>query len=611
MEAPASPAAPALSALRGRPSPASPRTYRLAPLHGPQLGPQHHATPMELSAMSSTHDAGQFERECSKTSARGADRLAVASRRHQAVLDQLEADRRSRQANLERQTGTHQADLNRQVAATRDYLTTSQARTTELEQDEAERVADKRQALQRQTQAREEVDSNHQQTTRDLLDATEKADVAIAQSKSDTRAKLDFLKQHREALEAKLGEDLQWRADACLTFVDGVYSESTQRVLKAEAYRHSAAMTCERMGELAQASKTTAQQKVKLTEEKAAIRAAELSRECHQTQVQTDKAVKEQLQGSKTELQRARQYCERVREAMAQEAAEYADRIREVEREHRQHDLDWEMKRDTLEEQRKEVAKAGNQAVQDQEDRFQVRRKACEAELDAVERRLREVEQETRQRSEMILEQWVAGNAAAEQTARDLERDAEQALKEMRERVATGVQENSGQNDDLKKKGEASVEALERRANHAVDSTQPALEAARKADEQAAAEAMDELKRIRPEPGRISAEADADVDTTMQRAAAEEDRLQREADEFCNEAKARMKAAHDDEKRMKAQAAEAWSRLRKACHQLRLMNLHDFAQAIVDGEYSDPQTKERIAPPLGTGLPRLVIASYS
>merc|ERR1719330_1989474 len=138
-------------------------------------------------------------------------------------------------------------------------------------------------------------------------------------------------------------------------------------------------MTCERMGELAQASKTVAQKKVKLNEEKAAIRAAEMAKECHETQVQTDTRVKEQLEGSQAQLMKARQYCDRVREAMAHQAAENADRIRERERQHREHDHDWEMKRDALEEARKEAARAGSQAVQDQEDRFQARRRACEA----------------------------------------------------------------------------------------------------------------------------------------------------------------------------------------------------------------------------------------
>lgn len=561
--------------------------------------------------MSHKHDAGQYERERSKISARAADRIAVASQRHQAVIDRLQADRKARQDSLELEAAAHQAELDHQVVRTRDHLAAAEERTCEHEQEEVQRVEEKRRALEQKAQSREQVLSHHQQTTRNLIEATQQADEAISQSRAETQERSAELKRHREDMEATMTEDMWSRTDASQVFIRDVHAQSMQRVRKAEAYRHSATMTCERMGELAQASKTTAQRAVKLNEEKAAIRAAEMTQECHNTQVQTDRAVKEQLQGSVSGLQKAREYCDRVREEMSLDTAKCSQKIREIEQAQRGKDQERELQRSALEEERKDAAKAGNKAVQDQEDRFQARRKASEAELDAVEKRLREVEQETRQRAESILEQWAAGNAAAEEAARDIERRAEQALKDMREKVAAGEQANSGQNGEIKKNGADTVSALERQANHVVDSTQPKLEATRRADEKAAAEATETLKQLKPEPGRLAAEADAEADAAMQNAAAEEQRLQQEGEAFCSTAKATMKAAHDEEKQMKVESAEAWSRLRKACHQLRLLNLHDLAQAIVDGDFDYPKPKEKVMPPLGTGLPRLVIASYT
>lgn len=594
---------------RIRPVPHSPANYRLQALTGPQLGPQHHVTPMEQSAATSRQEAGHFERERKRVSARAAERLAEAERRHRAVLEQLEAERAEKQEALHRETKAKQAELERQEEALRQHLVDGRSRTAEHHKLKEQQLHSKREALQLHAQARREIEQNHAQTIRDLHEATQLADSTIANARADTRAKLDVLRQHRENLQAKLHEDISVRTAASRAFVEDMHAQANKRVLKSEAYRHSAAMTSERVGELAQASRSTAQRKAQLDEEKAAWQAAEMAKSCHRTQVLTDAAVKEQLQGSAAELQRARDHCARVKEEMAQAAAEYADKIRQAEKEHKQRDLEVESERLALEENRMEAFKGNCQAMQQADARFRTKRDACEAELEAVERRLREVEHETRQRAEGILAEWAAGNAAAEEAARELERRAEEALKEMQGKIAEKELAKDEHKNTLSLVGEQSVSALVRKANQVIDSTQATLEAARQSDERAAAQAMETWRGIRGQPDQIVADADAQVEAAMQRAGEEERRLQLEADARCEAARARAKAAQSEEQRLKAETSEAWARLRKAGFQLRLANLHDFAQGIVLGQFDVPQPRERVKPSMGTGLPFLFTAT--
>merc|ERR1711998_464456 len=126
--------------------------------------------------------------------------------------------------------------------------------------------------------------------------------------------------------------------------------------------------------------------------------------------------------------------------------------------------------------------------------------------------------------------------------------------------------------------GTAKVMELEKQANKVVDATQPALEAARRDDEREAAAALQKRQEARHRPEEISKEADEQIATVNAKAAEEEARLFSEADLKIAAARAATKAAYEEELWLQAESAEAWSRIRKACFELRQINLHDFAQ---------------------------------
>lgn len=563
---------------------------------------------MEQSAASNHRDAAVLERQTRNLSQRTADRLNVAQDRHRAVLNQLDADTTRRQNAYQAETSKLEATWGQHVQATQGSVARAHRDIRQNEAAEEQWMSSKRHCMQHQAEARSEVDRNHAETTRNLLQAGERADAAIVASKAETRAKLEVLRQHRMNLQNKMNTDMQTRSAMQAGYVDDMRVKGSKREIKTEAYRHTSAMTCERVGEIAQAAKTGSQKQVDLLREKAIVQVVDMAKTAHETLVQTDSAVKEHLEGSAVELQAARDHCGQVRQEMAHEAAEYAEMMRQLELKQRAKDQDVEDKRLGLENDRVESFKAGCQFAQDAEARFRERRMACEAELDAVDRRLREIEQDTKRRAEEIMESWTSGNAAAEATVRSLEEQAETELKNMQSYVAEGERDKSQQNTELKQSSSEAVAALKDHGNQVLSDTQPTLEATREADEQAAAAAMQTVKSLRPEPGQIAAAADASVEAAMQRAREEDQRLQAESEANQEVAKAATRTAHQEEIYFKAEASEAWARLRKACFQLRLINLHDFAQGIVDGTFDLPPLEKELRMPLGTGLPVVLTA---
>merc|ERR1712048_181459 len=49
--------------------------------------------------------------------------------------------------------------------------------------------------------------------------------------------------------------------------------------------------------------------------------------------------------------------------------------------------------------------------------------------------------------------------------------------------------------------------------------------------------------------------------------------------------KSASKRAREQEEWLRAETAAAWARIRQACYQLRLFNLHDFAKGIAEGAF--------------------------
>jgi len=395
-------------------------------------------------------------------------------------------------------------------------------------------------------------------------------------------------------LAKQLEEDLKRRSEAQARFLEEVRVQEQQRRDKSQHYKKGAWMLCDHFADTAEAGKTAAQRNADLTREKAAYEVADLQRQAHQTQVSMEVAVKDHLAGSAAELFAAREHCAKVRDDMSRETAEYAQKIRELEEHYKAHCRGIEAEKEELDSGRLDVFKSGCQAVKDAEQRFRQRRVACEEELDGIDKRLREIESETNRRAQRIMAQWTQGNAAAEAEVRCLEDEAEGALRDLQ---ALSPEQSGGAKDatlknvaesTLPSAGAETLTELERKVVEVQQSTQPSLEAAREEHERAAAAALRAAAELHSEPARLAGEADAACEAAQQAAADEERASEVVAERRQEAAKAAARAANREEMRLKAETSEAWARVRKACFQLRLAGLHDFAAGIVGGGFDLP-----------------------
>merc|ERR1712084_2165 len=131
------------------------------------------------------------------------------------------------------------------------------------------------------------------------------------------------------------------------------------------------------------------------------------------------------------------------------------------------------------------------------------KRETSESELDAVHRRLRSVEDETRDRVQQILGSWLDGSRATETTIRGLEHEGQAAINAMQSDVNRMIEQFSKQHCETQKNSADMVAMMKRRANKLVDSTQPSVDSARYSDDQAAHAARKALLELKLVPDEI------------------------------------------------------------------------------------------------------------
>merc|ERR1712039_135468 len=91
-----------------------------------------------------------------------------------------------------------------------------------------------------------------------------------------------------------------------------------------------------------------------------------------------------------------------------------------------------------------------------------------------------------------------------------------------------------------------------------------------------------ELKLV---PDKIRMDAEKQIQALDEKAEAEVERLLKEGEDAAEAGKSASKRAREQEEWLRAETAAAWARIRQACYQLRLFNLHDFAKGISEGAF--------------------------
>jgi len=561
--------------------PPSPRHIKLKPITG--------ATMMELAVDDKKRDAALCKRETDRVNFRTSERLAIAENRHRDILNQLEGDRENKKATMQRQVELAEAETTKEgMASTRNGLI-MHGLTREQHQLEAQHQSARQQAWDGIASTHDFADRHASHIDAELQASSTAAAHTIEALRADARAQLDKLQQRRASTEAKAFQDMHDREQRAREIAERAHVQGSEEVRRSEVTRHRAALTVDLAGEKAQATRTTAQEKVRLNEQQAAKETSSLAKAGHLVQADCSVSIRDKIKNSAVELEAAHHYCKQIKHEVANQATMTKRKFGHMDANADAHAKEIERHVNKLEKDRLESFVAAQAKVQSAEEQFRNKRAVCEKDLEAVNQRLREVEEETLARAQRLLEQWIAGNKAAEDSVRDLERKGRNAIKEMQALVNKRIQDSLSQNTTLQENGTAEVARLERQANLEMDSTQPRLEAARHTDEEMAEKARAAWRELRPRPEMIRAAADADIERIMGDAREEESRLMEAADQKVEAAKVATKLAHGEEKWLLAEAAEAWARIRTSCYQLRLVNLHDFAQGIIDGAYDLPQ----------------------
>mmetsp|Transcript_29030 Transcript_29030/g.52740 ORF Transcript_29030/g.52740 Transcript_29030/m.52740 type:complete len:594 (-) Transcript_29030:152-1933(-) len=527
-----------------------------------------------------------------KVSRQTEDRLAVAEARHRQVLAGIEREADATGSVLHVHTRSHEREGNRLEAVAQESVAKTEALDREQQELEAQHIETRREGLERVARLRQHTEEHTQNIDRDIQEIRASADEALENSRAEARAKLADLSQQRAEIHENCRSNMDRRHKACEALQSSLDVSSHLQVVKSEVTRQRAAVAVDYAGAVSQATKTISQERVLRNEAKAEEQARDLALNGHQLQDEVASSLKQRLRRNFVDLQAAHDYCAEVKIALASDTTQYKRRMRQIDTEAASAAREEERKVIAQDQDRLAVFKQAHRHVENCEENFQARRMECEGEHDEIHQRLRQVERDTRARADQILAQWVADSEKAEQTIRNLEEKGRKAIEAMQAAVNDEIRQLGERNAAAQENGATAVASLERQANEVVNSTQPALEAARCADEEAAARALATLRDIKKRPEEIRATADAKIDAKMEEARLEEERLKQEAEARIAAFRAETKASAREEKQLQEETAQAWTRLRSACYQLRLVNLHDFAQGIVDGNFDLPLVPE-------------------
>jgi len=539
----------------------------------------------EADKKASVHAARQALKAREQVSRRARERLDIAEVRHHQVLSGLDGEYDRDVRKFCARTQADEAGVEHLEAAALASVERAEAETREQAASEAGHIADRQRALDRVVRARSEAAETSKAVEAHVREAQDAADRSVLSSRESARQRLDELSRVREDAWSKRSSDVVTRETEKEGLLQNLESQSHVEVVRSEVARQRAAMAVDLAGARSQAMATEAGVRTSRDEALATDRVFQLSKAGHIMEGQLDCLLKDKLKDSALNLEAAHEYCQEVRRSMASENAQFQRRMRQIELEAAARARSEERKVNALEAERLNEFTLGHEALSQTENQLRSRRADCEAEAAELHQRLRQAEADSRQRADQILEQWIAGSEAAEQAVRQFEQQGRTIMESMQSDVTSKLKVFMEQNAAVQEEGTTKIVELERQANKVIDATQPALEAAKRDDEREAAEAVTKLREARHLPEEIRKKADEAIESKDANAREMEAELAQQAKLKIAAARAATKAAHEEQQWLQVETAEAWGRIRKACFELRLVNLHDFAQDIVSGDY--------------------------
>lgn len=537
-------------------------------------------------------DAAEHARERRTVEQRAAERLKIASDRHEQVLAGLRSFRDQRVSQLQQEVdrlNAHREDVQDRSRSTINKL---QEQQREQERNRDQHKVDRLDALDRVFQSRQGVLNHTAETDSAIVNASELAGENIQDIREQAAVHRDVARHQRsDALADSNAQKSRLTKDSDAV-VAAARKQAAANVLHSEIVRNHAAVTVDHVRMKDQATRTAMEATALRTAEKADRRCRELAKVAHQVDKKCHSEIQARMKNSALDLEAAHDYCRQVKEALANEAADYKQLMVRIGQDAEANARDVERQVRQLEYERLECFAEGRRKIDEAMDYKAMKRAECDSEIGAVHNRLREVEMETRRRAKQILDMWLAGNRSAEFRVRELEQEGSDAIAEMQRIVNDMIKDSKAASEDLHKQGTDGVQQLEDQGRNTMNSTQPSVDIARRGHDEAKRSAMSEWADLKLEPAQIRAKADAEIDAMMAEADTEIQRLEREYNKWVRGPRAATKAAREEEAWLLESSAAAHKRIRAAIYQLRLFNLHDFAEDIASGVFDEPLPDE-------------------
>eukprot|EP00933_Yihiella_yeosuensis_P007819 TRINITY_DN11299_c0_g1_i1.p1 TRINITY_DN11299_c0_g1~~TRINITY_DN11299_c0_g1_i1.p1 ORF type:complete len:596 (+),score=172.14 TRINITY_DN11299_c0_g1_i1:67-1788(+) len=545
-------------------------------------------TDLEKETQSIAWNNNEMKREQQKVAWRGAERVRIADERYNKIRAQQQANRDSQQAGLQRDIQNAEAHLWRHNLAAEKMLQDLEDNKVEVMSFEERCRSHRQEAVQKVSETRELQDQHLANTHQEIDNVKQAASDAVETLWAETRAKLDEDKQQRMDWQAETQARLVAREADANRFADEVAMFSTKEVLKMETFRHRAAASADRVQELAQATRTEAQNHMRIHSERAKEQAKELRQITHQVKLRCDTALADKMAETAAEFHSARDFCQQAalqfkqlkdenRRKVAEAEAAAGEETQTAARQVRNLEL---AMLDRWTEARSSIKEAGDSKNKSSEQ--------YEQEIKALEIRFQELQEETQNRVKEIMKQWADGSKENGDAIERLAKQGREAMEELKQANGRISKITSGKHMDMQASTAAQAQLVQKQAQQDIEAIRREADEKKDEDDKATQIALAELNRLKQEAADAEAAADAEIEGAMARATLCETEMKQQAEAEAKMFKDRTKAAHAEEKLFITDTAAAYSRLRKACYQLRLANQHDLAQAIVGGEFDRP-----------------------
>lgn len=540
---------------------------------------------LEREAVQTAWKAKELQREAGKVEARGAERLVLAQERYQAFRAQQQKAREAAAEALRRDISRAQEHLWRTQLNTEETLQDLETQRQSWEEEEKDSKVARQKAQQRVYTARENVDAYAAQADAEADAAAQAAEQEVEASKAAAKAAVAAHREDRSRFQDQTSKDLAAKKEQAESFVEDVIAKTKSCMRQMETERHHAAMHMDLVAERHQATKTEAQARMKLHEEKSKKQAKELEHMTHQLRLRSDEALAEKMAGTQRELTSAKAFCAQVQTDMEEAIRSTKLAAMKIEAEAAANTFEEQRKLQDLENNALQSFKGSREEAQGAWDETASRRKALQEELDEIHAQYQKLHDDTRSKMTSIMAQWNESRQAMEKSIADFEVKRKDAFEELEVVMQRTKEKHQVQNQAIRQSCVHAVAECKEESEKVVFATYEAAVDAARVEEAAAAAALAEAQRWKDQIPGLEAEADAEIEAFLAEAAVQEEQLRRDSEAQVSLSKRLTQTAHEEEKVYITETSAAWARVRKACYQLRLASLHDFAKGIASGGF--------------------------